>query len=65
MCIRDRYRFENGWLELAEVKFASRDTQSISIHSPDVEAVKAMLDQLQPGNELEAMNYIEACRRWG
>jgi len=62
---RSQYQFESGWLELADVKFASRDIQSLSIHSPDVEVVKAMLDQLQPGNELEAMNYIEACRRWG
>ena len=62
---RSQYQFDNGWLELADVKFASRDIESISIHAPDLEVVKAMLDQLKPGDELEAMNYIEACRRWG
>lgn len=62
---RSQYQFENGWLELADVKFARRETQSVSVHSSDIEVVKEMLERLQPGNELEPMNYIEACRRWG
>lgn len=62
---RSQYQFENGWLELAEVIFAKHNVQSISIHSPDIEVVKEMLKRLQPGDELEPMNYIEACRRWG
>src|SRR5713226_1359132 len=62
---RSQYQFENGWLELAEVKFQERNVQSISVHSRELEVVRRMLESLQPGSELEAMSYIEACRRWG
>lgn len=62
---RSQYQFENGWLELADVNFAKHNVQSISIHSPDIEVVKEMVNRLRPGDELEPMNYIEACRRWG
>ena len=62
--IRSQYQFDNGWLELADVTFAKHNVQSISIHSPDLEIVKKMVNRLQPGDELEPMNYIEACRRW-
>lgn len=62
---RSQFQFENGWLELAEVKFATRETESVSVHSPDIEVVKEMVERLQPGDELEPMNYVEACRRWG
>lgn len=62
---RSQYQFNDGWLELADVSFASHSVQSISIHSPSIDVVKAMLIELQPGDELEPMNYIEACRRWG
>jgi hypothetical protein len=62
---RSQFQFENGWLELAEVKFQASTVQSISVHSRELEVVKKMRESLQPGNELEAMNYIEACRRWG
>ena len=62
---RSQYQYQNGWMELADVKFATRDIQSLSVHSPDIEVVKEMIEHLQPGDELEPMNYIEACRRWG
>lgn len=62
---RSQYQCENGWLELADVRFATRETQSLSIHSPDIGTAKVMVERLQPGDELEPMNYIEACRRWG
>ncbi len=62
---RAQYQFEDGWVELADVKFATRATQSISLHSPEIEIVREMLTRLQLGDELEPMNYIEACRRWG
>jgi len=62
---RSQFQFDGGWLELAEVEFVSRSVQSISIHSPDLDFVKRMLEELNPGDVLEAMNYIEACRRWG
>lgn len=62
---RSQYQFENGWVELADVEFKTTRVQSLSIHSPEIETVKRMLSQVEPGNELEPMNYIEACRRWG
>jgi hypothetical protein len=62
---RSQYQSENGWLELADVKFATREIQSLSVHSPDIEVVKEMIERLEPGDELEPMNYIEACGRWG
>ena len=61
---RSQYQFEQGWLELADIKFARRDVQSISVHSRDLDVVRKMVEQLEPGDELEVMNYIEACRRW-
>jgi hypothetical protein len=62
---RSQYQFSGGWLEKADVAFARNRVQSISIHSPDIEMVKGMLKLLNVGDEMEAMNYIEACRRWG
>lgn len=62
---RSQYQFEDGWIELADVEFDSSEVQSISVHSPEIESVKKMLTSLQPLDQLEAMNYIEACRRWG
>jgi len=62
---RSQYQFDGGWLELADVAVGSHRVQSISIHSPEIEVVKSMLNELQPGDELEPMNYIAACRRWG
>lgn len=62
---RSQFQFDGGWLELADVQFVSRSVQSISIHSPNLERVERMLGELKPGDTLEAMNYIEACRRWG
>lgn len=56
---------DHGWLELADVKFATRKTQSLSVHSPEIDIAREMVARLQPGDELEPMNYIEACRRWG
>ena len=40
-------------------------TQTISIHSDKPEVVERMIERLQPGGEVEVMNYVEACRRWG
>jgi hypothetical protein len=62
---RSQYQFTGGWLELADVSVGTHRVQSISIHSPDIDVVKSMLNELQPGDELEPMNYIAACRRWG
>jgi hypothetical protein len=62
---RAQYQFAGGWLEMADVRFARNRVQSISIHSPDIEVVKAVLGRLKVGDEMEGMNYIEACRQWG
>jgi hypothetical protein len=62
---RSQYEFENGWLELADVKFATRAIQSVSVNSFDIEILKEMLERLEPGDDLKPMNYVEACRRWG
>jgi hypothetical protein len=62
---RSQYQFENGWLELADVTFPTHTVQSISIHSPDIDVVREMMTRLRPGDEMEPMNYIDACRLWG
>ncbi|HWP45457.1 MAG TPA: hypothetical protein VNO14_19615 [Blastocatellia bacterium] len=62
--IRSQYDFECGWVEIADVSFPRGRVQSLSVHSPEIESVRSILSLLQPGPELEAMNYVEACRRW-
>lgn len=61
---RTQFQFEGGWLELARIEFPTQQIDSVSIHSPELETVESMIIELSPGKELEAMNYIEACRRW-
>ena len=62
--LRSQFAFENGWFELADVDFEQCSTQSISVNSRDLEVVKEVINQLETAN-LEVMNYVEACRRWG
>jgi len=62
---RSQFAFQNGWLELADVQFPGRKTRSISIHSAELSVVTNMLRRLSPGRSIEAMNYVQACRRWG
>jgi len=61
--VRSQYQFDGGWLEIANVDFGSRQTQSLSLHSADVAVVERMVAQLHPDNSLTVMNYVEACRR--
>jgi hypothetical protein len=63
--VRSQYHFDGGWLEIAGVDFGSRQIQSLSIHSPDIDSVKRMSEQLHPDDSLTVMNYVEACRRLG
>lgn len=63
--IRSQFECDGGWLELADATFPALTVKSISIHSPDIEVVGRTLEHLNPGPELEPMNYVEACRRWG
>ena len=62
---RSQYQCGGGWIELADVEFESCEVQSISMHSRHIDGVREMLESLQLGEELETMNYIQACRRWG
>ncbi|HYL98164.1 MAG TPA: hypothetical protein VEZ90_04360 [Blastocatellia bacterium] len=67
--VRSQFLIEKGWVELADVEFPKRRIQTISVHSHDRAVVEETLsnldctDSIAP-NCLEAMNYVEACRRW-
>lgn len=63
--VRSQFDIAGGWVELADMTFPCAQSQSISIHSADVESVLAILDELNPEADLEIINYVEACRRWG
>ena len=60
--VRSQYQLDGGWLEIANVDFGSRQTQSLSLHSPNVAVVERMVEQFHPDNSLTVMNYVEACR---
>ena len=62
---RSQFEFPGGWFELADATFPRRQVESLSIHSPEKSVVEDMIERLNPGNEIEPMNYVEACRRWG
>ncbi len=62
--IRSQYQLANGWVELAEVTFPNHRAQSISLHAFERSEVENLLVEYQPGDELEVMNYLEACRKW-
>ena len=61
---RSQFDFPGGWVEIAEVTFPTQKTRSLSIHSPQQSDVETILQSLNVGDELEVMNYVEACRRW-
>ncbi len=63
--VRSQFDFDGGWVELAHVNFPRKTVQSLSIHSRERETVEKILDSFELGAELDAMNYVEACRRWG
>ena len=63
--MRSQFDFDGGWVELAHVVFPGKTVQSLSVHSPERETVEKILDSFELGAELEVMNYVEACRRWG
>jgi len=62
---RSQYQFDDGWIEMADIVCGKHRVQTISIHSERLEVVERMIESLRPGDELEVMNYVEACRRWG
>ena len=63
--VRSQFEFNRGWVELADATFPRRRVHSLSIHSATTNGVEEILDEIGPGEELEVMNYVEACRRWG
>jgi hypothetical protein len=62
--LRSQFDFPGGWVEIAEATFPNQKTCSLSIHSPQQSDVETILGQLNVNDELEVMNYVEACRRW-
>jgi hypothetical protein len=63
--MRSQFEFNRGWVEFAEVTFPRHQVQTLSIHSMTAKGVEETLDEISPDPELEVMNYVEACRRWG
>jgi hypothetical protein len=61
---RSQYQFANGWVDLADVAFPKHNTQSISLHAFERQGLEKLLAQLPVDDDLEVMNYLEACRRW-
>lgn len=64
--IRSQYQFKNGWVELADVTFPNHRTQSISLHAFERQGLDQLFTELpiHKEEEIEVMNYLEACRRW-
>ena len=62
--VRSQYQTPEGWIEIADITFPKKRTQSISLHAIKRSGVEKMLDVLQPGGKLKVMNYLEACRKW-
>jgi len=62
---RSQYIVDSGWIELADMLFPRKRTQSLSIHSFKKEVVKRTLDDLKLLRGLKVMNYVQACRMWG
>jgi hypothetical protein len=62
--IRSQYQIGDAWVELADVTFPTRRTQSISLHAFDRATVEGLLGEYRPEDGLEVMNYVDACRRW-
>jgi hypothetical protein len=63
--VRSQFEFGQGWVEIAKAKFPRIEIETISIHSPQMEAVEKIIAELDIPSSLETMNYVEACRRWG
>jgi hypothetical protein len=62
---RSQFVVLNGWVELADMIFPRKITQSISVHSFQKEVVARTLSELNVNNGLKEMNYVRACRLWG
>src|SRR5215467_7084440 len=62
---RSQFVVLNGWVELADMIFPRKTTQSISVHSFQKEAVARTLSELNIKAGLKEMNYVRACRLWG
>ena len=63
--VRSQFVVNGGWVELAEATFPKGNIQTLSLHSFEKSKVQQNLEFLEPAGELNVMNYIDACRRWG
>jgi hypothetical protein len=61
---RSQYAFDGGWIELAEASFPTKTVESISAHSMNLDTAQKIVTDLLPSDNLETMNYVQACRRW-
>jgi hypothetical protein len=62
---RSQFVVLNGWVEVADMIFPRKTTQSVSIHSYQRRAVNETLEDLKIEDGLKVMNYVRACRMWG
>jgi hypothetical protein len=62
---RSQYVARSGWIELADMLFPHKRTQSISVHSYQKDVVVRTLKDLDIAKGLKIMNYVQACRMWG
>src|SRR5262245_48451358 len=62
---RSQHQFDGGWFELAKVVFSKHECQSVSINSLELNTLKQTVSRLKLSGDLEPMNYVAACRRWG
>jgi len=61
---RSQFVVPDGWVELADMIFPRKTTQSISVHSFEKEVISRTLEDLKVPNALKAINYVQACRLW-
>lgn len=62
---RTQYSLGGGWAELADLDFPSVSVRTLGLQSPSLAETRRMRDLLDPDRSLAAVNYVEACRRWG
>lgn len=63
--VRTQYVAGDGWLELADVTFPGGRVRSLGIQSKHLDETRRLRALVDPDRRLDAMNYVEACRRWG
>ena len=59
---RSQFKYDEGWIELASVKFPHGQEQTISVNAYNLSVVQMILQDIKPGPGLRVMNYVDACR---